>query len=160
MIGDPNPDWTASLINEFNVGRNWSFRAQLEAYYGNDVFNFTRRVGERDFYGGLKGYESELRGEVPKGTSAALFGVMENWIEDGSFVKLREISVAYTLRPHFLRTGDMRFSLAGRNLFSIDNYSGYDPEVNAAGQSNAVRGFDFVEVPIPRTIVLGVSVKF
>lgn len=160
VIGDPNPDWIASLINEFNVGKNFSFRAQLDASYGNDVFNFTRRVGERDFYGGLEGYEAELRGEVPKGTSAALWGIFENWIEDGSYVKLREISASYTLRPRFLGDGNMRLTLAGRNLFSIDNYSGFDPEVNAAGQSNAVRGFDFVEVPIPRTFVVGVNMSF
>lgn len=160
VIGDPNPDWTGSLINEISIGKHLSFRAQLDASYGAEVFNFTKRVGERDLYGGLKGYESELRGEVPKGTSAALFAIFENWIEDGSYVKLREVSASYEFKPSFLKSGNMRFSLAGRNLFSIDNYSGYDPEVNAAGQSTAVRGFDFVEVPIPRQIVVGLSMSF
>jgi hypothetical protein len=50
--------------------------------------------------------------------------------------------------------------ISGRNLLSFDNYSGYDPETNAAGQTNAVRGFDFVEVPIPRTYAVGVNLKF
>ncbi|MBB2143862.1 SusC/RagA family TonB-linked outer membrane protein [Pedobacter sp. LMG 31464] len=160
VIGDPNPDWVGSLINEVSVGKHFSFRAQLDASIGGDVFNFTKRVGDRDLYGGLKGYEPELRGEVPKGTSAALFSIFENWIEDGSFVKLREVSASYSFKPRFLKSGNMRFSLAGRNLFSIDNYSGYDPEINAAGQSSAVRGFDFVEVPIPRQIVLGFNFTF
>ncbi|GGK86549.1 SusC/RagA family TonB-linked outer membrane protein [Rufibacter glacialis] len=160
VIGDPNPDWTASLTNEITIGGNLSFRAQVDASYGFDVFNFTRRVGERDFYGGLAGYEPELRGEVPKGTSAALFGIFENYIEDGSFIKLRELSVAYDVKPAFLGNRNVRLTLAGRNLFSIDDYSGYDPEVNAAGQTNAVRGFDFVEVPIPRTYALGLQVSF
>ncbi|WP_379094027.1 SusC/RagA family TonB-linked outer membrane protein [Pedobacter sp. UC225_65] len=160
VIGDPNPDWVGSLINEVSVGKHFSFRAQLDASIGGDVFNFTKRVGDRDLYGGLKGYEPELRGEVPKGTSAALFSIFENWIEDGSFVKLREVSASYSFKPKFLPTGNMRFSLAGRNLFSIDKYSGYDPEINAAGQSSAVRGFDFVEVPIPRQIVLGFNLTF
>lgn len=160
VIGDPNPDWTGSWVNELAVGNNLTFRTQFDAAYGFDVFNFTRRVGERDFYGGLAGYEPELRGEVPKGTSAALFGIFENYIEDGSYIKLREISVAYALKPAFLGGNSMRLSLAGRNLFSIDDYSGYDPEVNAAGQTNAVRGFDFVEVPIPRTYALGIQMTF
>ena len=160
VIGDPNPDWVGSLINEVSVGKHFSFRAQLDASIGGDVFNFTKRVGDRDLYGGLKGYEPELRGEVPKGTSAALFSIFENWIEDGSFVKLREVSASYSFKPKFLPIGSMRFSLAGRNLFSIDKYSGYDPEINAAGQSSAVRGFDFVEVPIPRQIVLGFNLTF
>jgi len=160
VIGDPNPDWIGSLINEISVGKHWSFRAQLDASMGGDVFNFTKRVGDRDLYGGLVGYEKELRGEVPKGTSAALFSIFENWIEDGSYVKLREASVSYEFKPKFLKTGNMRFSLAGRNLLSFDNYSGYDPEVNAAGQSSAVRGFDFVEVPIPRMIIAGLNITF
>jgi len=160
VIGDPNPDWIGSLINEVNVGKHWAFRVQFDASIGADVFNFTKRVGDRDIYGGLVGYEKELKGEVPKGTSAAEFSIFENWIEDGSFVKLREASVSYEFKPKFLKTGNMRFSLSGRNLLSFDNYSGYDPEVNAAGQSSAVRGFDFVEVPIPRMIVAGFNITF
>jgi outer membrane receptor protein involved in Fe transport len=159
VIGDPNPDWIGSLINEVSVGK-FSFRAQLDGSFGADVFNFTKRVGDRDLYGGLKGYEEELKGNVPKGHSAAVFAIFENWIEDGSFVKMRELSVSYSFKPKFLKTGNMRLNLAGRNLFSIDKYSGYDPEVNAAGQSSAVRGFDFVEVPIPRQIILGFNVNF
>jgi TonB-dependent starch-binding outer membrane protein SusC len=159
VIGDPNPDAVYAWINEVGY-KNLNFRVQLDAMRGFDVFNFTRRVGERDLYGGLKGYEKELRGEVPKGTSTALFSIFENWIEDGSFVKLREVSVSYLLRPKFLKLRDVRFTLAGRNLFSFDDYSGYDPEVNAAGQDNAVRGFDFVEVPLPRTIVFGININF
>ncbi|WP_299990740.1 SusC/RagA family TonB-linked outer membrane protein [uncultured Pontibacter sp.] len=160
VIGDPNPDWTGSWVNDISVGERLSFRTQFDAVYGFDVFNFTRRVGERDLYGGLAGYEPELRGEVPKGTSAALFGIFENYIEDGSFIKLREVSVAYSFKPAFLGGNNVRLSLAGRNLFSIDDYSGYDPEINAAGQTNAVRGFDFVEVPIPRTYALGLNFTF
>jgi outer membrane receptor protein involved in Fe transport len=160
VIGDPNPKWTGSFTNEFFIGKSFSFRMQWDASYGNDVFNFTRRLGDRDIYGGLEGYERELKGEVPKGTSAAIFSIMENWIEDGSFVKLRELSATYDLRLRFLGTRPLRITVSGRNLLSIDNYKGWDPETNAAGQSTAVRGFDFVEVPIPRTLALGLNYSF
>jgi len=160
VIGDPNPQWTGSFTNEFSIGKNLSFRMQWDASYGGEVFNFTKRVGDRDIYGGLAGYEAELRGEVPKGTSAALFSIMENWIEDGSYLKLREISASYNLHFKFLKNKPLRVTLSGRNLISIDKYSGWDPETNAAGQSGAVRGFDFVEVPIPRTIALGFNYSF
>ncbi|MDJ1496063.1 SusC/RagA family TonB-linked outer membrane protein [Cytophagaceae bacterium DM2B3-1] len=159
VIGNPNPKHIISWINEVEW-KQFSFRMQWDGMLGYDIFNFTKRVGDRDLYGGLKGYEPELRGEVPKGTSAALFSIFENWIEDGSFVKLRELSVSYSLKPKVLGIQGMRIFVAGRNLLSIDNYSGYDPETNAAGQTNAVRGFDFVEVPIPRTYAIGVNVKF
>lgn len=159
VIGQPNPKHIISKIDELDFGK-FNFRMQWDAMLGYDVFNFTKRVGDRDFYGGLKGYEPELRGEVPKGTSAALFSIFENWIEDGSFVKLREVSLAYSMKPKFLKGNSMRLSVIGRNLFSFDSYSGWDPEVNAAGQDPAVRGFDFVEVPIPRMVMFAVNVNF
>jgi hypothetical protein len=142
------------------VGSKFTFRFQWDASYGNKVFNFTKRVGDRDLYGGLAGYEPELKGEVPKGTSAALFGIMENWIENGSYLKLREVSASYSLNLHFLGDKPVRITLAGRNLLSIDSYPGWDPETNAAGQSTAVRGFDFCEVPIPRSFALEFNFTF
>ena len=160
VIGDPNPDWTGAFTNEFTIGKSFSLRMQWDASYGNDVFNFTRRVGDRDIYGGLKGYEEELRGAVPKGTSAAVFNIMENWIEDGSYIKFRELSATYDIRLKALNNKPLRVTLSGRNLLSIDKYKGWDPETNAAGQSTAVRGFDFVEVPIPRTIAVGLNYTF
>ncbi len=160
VIGDPNPKWTGSFTNEFSIGKSLSFRMQWDASFGNDVFNFTRRVGGRDIYGALAGYEPELKGEVPKGSSAAVFSIFENWIEDGSFVKLREISATYDFRLKFLRNKPVRLTVSGRNLLSIDKYKGWDPETNAAGQSTAVRGFDFVEVPIPRTIAVALNYSF
>lgn len=160
VIGDPNPDWTGSFTNELSIGKSLSVRMQWDASYGNDVFNFTRRVGDRDLYGGLKGYESELRGEVKKGTSAAVFSIMENWIEDGSYLKFRELSATYDIRLKALNNKPLRLTVSGRNLWSIDKYKGWDPETNAAGQSTAVRGFDFVEVPIPRTIAVGLNYTF
>jgi hypothetical protein len=54
---------------------------------------------------------------------------------------------------------DVVLSLSGRNLISWDNYKGYDPEVNAAGQSTVLRGIDFGSVPIPRTFKFGITTK-
>jgi len=159
VIGNPNPKHVISWINDMEY-KKLSFRMQWDAMQDFDVFNFTKRVGDRDLYGGLKGYEDELNGKVPKGTSAALFGIFENWIEDGSFVKLREVSLSYTLNPKFLKKNPLRITFSGRNILSIDKYSGYDPEVNAAGQDNAVRGFDFVEVPLPRVFMVGLNLNF
>ncbi|AMJ68266.1 SusC/RagA family TonB-linked outer membrane protein [Hymenobacter sp. PAMC 26628] len=161
VLGNPNPRYIASLINEVGLLNNrLLLRVQFDAQQGFDVFNFTSRVGNRDLYGGLSGYEGELRGEVPKGTSAAIYNTFDRWVEDGSFVKLREASVSYLLKPKALGLRDLRLSVSGRNLVAFTKYSGYDPEVNAAGQSNAVRGFDFVEVPIPRTVSVGFNASF
>lgn len=160
IIGDPNPDWTGSFINQVSLGRSWNFRAQLDVVYGNDVFNFTERLGSLSVFGTMETYERELEGELPPGYNARVFGIFENWIEDGTYIKLRELSASYTIFPDLLGLRSLRFSAVGRNLFSIDSYNGYDPETNVAGQRTAVRGFDFVQVPIPRSFVFGVTANF
>lgn len=160
VIGDPNPDFTASWINDLTIGERWNVRFQLDASYGNDTFNFTRRLAALGAFGTLTDYEEELAGEVPTGYNARLFNIFENWVEDGSYLKLREFSVSYTFFPDFLGLNSLRASLVGRNLLSIDNYSGYDPEINVSGQSTVVRGFDFVEIPAPRTFSLGLTANF
>ena len=174
IIGDPNPDWTGSWINEVSVGGGLSFRAQLDASIGGDVFNFTRRLGSLFVFGTTEDYGFELDGTAPinyyqnstytspagETTAYGTFSLFENWVEDGSFVKLRELSVSYLIPARYVQgigLDGLRATLYGRNLFSLDSYSGYDPETNVAGQSNNVRGYDFVQVPIPRTVGLTLS---
>lgn len=159
VIGDPNPDYIASLISEVDY-KKFSFRVQFDAVQGFDVFNFTSRVMNNRLFGGGERYGQELSGELPKGLNNAEVPIFEAWIEDGSFIKLRELSLSYATDVRALGLKNLRFSLIGRNLFSIDDYSGQDPEVNAAGQSTSVRGFDFAEVPIPRTYSLGITANF
>ena len=89
-----------------------------------------------------------------------MYGIEEWRIDDGSFVKLREVSLGYSFGKIKNIFKDLSLSLSGRNLISWDNYKGYDPEVNAGGQSTILRGIDFGAVPIPRTFSFGVQAKF
>lgn len=159
IIGDPNPDWIGSLINEFSY-KNFNLRIQFDAVQGFDVFNFTDRVNSRSRFGGGFRDAQEIRGELAPGYNNAAYNIWERYIEDGSFVKLRELSLGYNMRPQSSSIRNINIFLVGRNLISFDNYTGWDPEVNAAGQQNGVRGFDFNEVPIPRTWQLGVKLDF
>lgn len=160
VFGDPTPDWTGSWINELTIGHNLTLRGQLDAVVGGDTWNYDARIGGYPPYGTLANYMPELKGEVAKGTGAALWSNFEAWLEDGTFVKVRELSASYALRSGILGLQDLRITLAGRNLYSFDNYTGYDPETNAAGQSTGVRGYQFGEVPIPRSVSLSVTVNF
>lgn len=157
-IGDPNPDWFGSWINEVTLG-NLSLRLQLDAVQGFDVFNFTDRVNSRSTFGGGARDAAEVRGDLPRGFNNAAYNIWERYIEDGSFIKVREFSVSYSVKPT-RSFSSLTFSLTGRNLFSFDSYTGWDPEVSTAGQTNGVRGFDFNEVPIPRTIQFGINAGF
>ena len=157
VIGDPNPDFIASLINEFTY-KAWSFRLQFDAVQGFDILSWDTRMFYR-FGGGVQ-EAAELNGEETRGTGAAKFGIAEAYIEDGSFTKLREMSLSYLLVKPVKGINDIRFTLSGRNLFSIDKFSSWDPEVNMDAQSNGSRGGVMGLVPIPKTIKFGLTASF
>ncbi|PEN07652.1 hypothetical protein CRI93_06630 [Longimonas halophila] len=159
IIGDPNPDFVASWINEVGI-RNFDLRMQWDAVVGHDVFNYSRFAGTQPISGTSSIYEQELEGTVPMGYSQQAFNIDEHWVEDGSFLKLREVSAAYTVRPAAARIERVRFTLTARNVLSIDGYNGYDPEINIGGQRTGVRSLDLATVPVPRTFSLGLTAVF
>jgi outer membrane receptor protein involved in Fe transport len=156
VIGDPNPDYTGSIVNELSY-KKLGLRIQVDAVQGVDVFNADFRT--RQGVGNGKIAEQEHRGELPRGYINSVYQIEEWRVDDGSFVKLREVSLSYSI-GQFKFFRDLSLSLSGRNLISWDNYKGYDPEVNAAGQSTILRGIDFGAVPIPRTFKFGIAAKF
>ena len=156
VIGDPNPDYTASLVNEIAF-KKLNLRVQLDAVQGVDVFNADFRT--RQGVGNGTEAEKEHMGIYPRGFINSIYQIEEWRVDDGSFVKLREVSLSYNFgNLKFFK--DLSVSISGRNLISWDNYKGYDPEVNAAGQSTILRGIDFGAVPIPRTFKFGIATKF
>lgn len=157
VIGDPNPDYTASLVNEFSY-KKLSLRLQFDAVQGVDVFNADWRT--RQGVGNGKVAEQEHRGQIPRGYILGIYGIEEWRIDDGSFVKLRELALSYDFGKVKNVFSGLVLSISGRNLISFDNYKGYDPEVNAGGQSTILRGIDFGSVPIPKTFNVGIQAKF
>jgi TonB-linked SusC/RagA family outer membrane protein len=161
VLGDPNPDFTMSFINEFALG-NFGIRIQIDGLYGAEVYNWDRITRNNVGTGPLA--EQELRGELTRGWTAAIGGfigprIQEYHVQDGSFTKLRELAFSYTFNK-IKFANSMNLSLVGRNLLSIDSYDeGYDPEINSAGQSY-VRGTDFGAFPIPRTILISLVTNF
>jgi TonB-linked SusC/RagA family outer membrane protein len=176
VIGDPNPDWMGSLLNEFTIMRKVRVRALLDGVFGNQIMNLSTRAQNAGIASNSKTYERELLPfgdprKLPPGFNARTQGIFEYWIEDGTFVKLRELSASYTLDiPTVKRVfhDGVELTLSGRNLFVWTDYSGYDPEINLFGtnaggagsvQTTAAdRGFDFGGYPIPR--VWALSARF
>lgn len=160
IIGDPNPKWMGSWINEIDVGKNLAFRTQLDGVFGNDVWNYDARIGAYPPYGTLDSYAQELSGQVAAGTGNALWLNFEHWVENGSYVKVREVSGTYTFHPRVFGMKDLSVSVIGRNLYSFDHYGGYDPETNAGGERTGTRGYEFGEVPIPRSLAFRFTTTF
>jgi hypothetical protein len=180
VVGDPNPDWTGSLSSSLNLWGKWNLSALVDYRSGGQVFNGTK--GALLAFGAHK--TSEMRGEqrtfgtdwLPgavtgpgAGTPVVLdedtwFGNLGNWfsgpgsqfIEDGTFLKLREVSVSYQLTAPFVqRAGfsSVNIRLAGRNLFTRTDYTGIDPESNLGG-ATASRGNEYFNNPQSRSYVI------
>jgi TonB-dependent starch-binding outer membrane protein SusC len=168
IIGDPNPDWMGSILNEFTIGGKLRIRSLFDAVVGNDIMNLSTRAQNAGIASNSREFERELvpygdPNKLAPGFNARTQGIFEYWVEDGSFVKLRELSATYTVDWAPLQRlfkNPVEVSVSGRNLFVWTKYSGYDPEVNlfgtngggpGSGQTTAAdRGFDFGGYPIPR----------
>ncbi|WP_460556022.1 SusC/RagA family TonB-linked outer membrane protein [Hymenobacter daeguensis] len=157
IIGDPNPKWTGSISTNLTY-KKLSLHLLADAVQGNNVFNADKRTRQGVGLGDLA--EQELRGTLPRGYIFAIYNTQEFRVDDGSFVKLREAALSYTL-PTFSRfISNLNVSLVGRNLISWDNYNGFDPETSAGGSNDLLRAIDFGNVPIPRTYQLKLSASF
>jgi hypothetical protein len=163
VLGDPNPDFTASLQNNFTV-RGVDLGFLLDGKFGQDVANFTRRSS--DFFGSSPNAGVEARGDTISNTfvrNTERNLLFEEFIEDGTFVKLREVSLAYRFDAPWVRrfgASDVGLRVAGRNLHTWTSYSGVDPEINVFAASSVARGVDFATTPIPRTVVVGLDFNF
>jgi hypothetical protein len=82
------------------------------------------------------------------------------WIEDGSWVKVRQIGFTYHLPKKLISFGDLSFSVNGNDLFTFTKYKGFDPEVSSSGNSDVYGGCDFGTVPIPKTVTFSVILDF
>lgn len=155
IIGDPNPDYIMGIGTDLKY-KNFGFSMLWESVQGFDVFDADKRTRQGVGLGRLAA--QELTGELPRGYIAGIYPIEEFRIEDGSFVKLREIALSYTFDSLFNDTlKDVKVSLIGRNLISFDNFWSFDPETNAGGQSNLLRAVNFGNVPIPSTFALSIS---
>lgn len=158
-IGNANPDFSVSLRSNLVWGK---FDASLiaRAEVGRDVFNNTALVYSTK--GNALQDKNFLRSALtdPIGiTQPAIFS--SRWIENGSFLRLQNVTVGYTFKlPGSLGGGrTARAYVSSDNLFLLTGYSGYDPETHAES-GLASRGIDYLSYPRPRTFTSGIRFSF
>jgi TonB-dependent starch-binding outer membrane protein SusC len=168
VIGNPNPKFFYGFNNRMTF-KNFEFSFFVQGVYGADVKNAQRFEIANGSPGGNQSRhyaENRWSQDNPNGfLPLARFdgnGNVSNSsinIEDGSFIRLRNAMIAYNL-PTIKFIRNARLSLSGQNLFTITNYTGFDPEVNVLGQNNVNMGVDYGAFPRARTYTLGLSVGF
>lgn len=184
--GDPNPDWTGSIRNTVTLFKKLRISALIDIKHGGDMWNGTK--GALYHFGTHK--DTEIRGDSLifgqtyrgdeqvagpgagkkvligqswfTGSGSGFNGPSSQFIEDAGYVKLREISVAYTFRGGFvskLGLSDIDVRLSGRNLKTWTDYTGIDPETNLPGTSGG-RGLDYFNNPFHRSYVMTLRLNY
>ena len=85
------------------------------------------------------------------------------WIEDGSYLRIQNLSVAYRVPAKVLEKtpiASLRVYLNAQNLYTFTKYSGYDPEIGAYNQSSLLQNIDRGRYPTPMSITFGVNIGF
>ena len=131
IIGDPNPDWTASLALNASW-KNLDLSIFFNGVFGNDVLN-TKRFGQPD-NSPLRWTEDNPTNKYPRLNANRQTKLSDWWIEDGSFVRLQTVTLGYTLpfRKND-RSKSVRLYVSGDNIFTFSKFGGYDPEVGILG---------------------------
>jgi TonB-linked SusC/RagA family outer membrane protein len=188
VIGDPNPDWTGSVRANFRFHKV-TFGGLFDIRQGGVAYNGTR--GALNHFGTSKESQKYRDGgnyvfgdtyfgkETVAGPGAGLpvplgeawftdaggvfGGPSSEFLEDASFVKLREVSVAVVVdQPWVSRSlgfSSMEFRLAGRNLITWTDYTGIDPETSLLGSASALRGIDYFNNPQTRSFLFSITLN-
>ena len=176
IIGNGLPDWTGSFVNRFNY-RNWDFTIDLQFVYGVDVMQqFLHSVEDRSgLAGGLETILTESwtpdnqDAMVQEIRNAALSGqnseLDSRWVVDGSYIRGNMLSVGYTFDPGTLASlglNYLRLTANIENAFVIhsSDFLGHDPESTSWGGDQWGQNIFFFQYPKPRTLSLGVDVRF
>jgi len=174
VIGSPLPKWVAGVTNTFSF-KGFELSVFFNGVFGNKL-NF---YGVGRFSSANGRFEdnqtvNQLAAWTPQNTStnvpqARLFfnngaQASSRFIEDGSYVRLRNVTFAYNLPKALVskvKLSNVRLFVTGQNLLTFTKYSGWDPEVNADDVvTNIALGYDFYTTPQAKTIMGGLNISF
>lgn len=187
VIGDPNPIFQFGITNNFYY-RNFDLSIFINGSYGNDIFNQVKRWNEdpSSNFGLLATVNNHARVELidAEGSATDISNVFvsnpettvpritssdpnnnqrlsDRFVEDGSYVRLKNLTFGFTLPPNLLNRFNlrtMRVYFSGENLFTLTGYSGYDPEVGSQVQDPLLIGVDNGRYPSQRIFTFGINI--
>ena len=166
FIGNPNPAFTYGITNTLGY-KNVDLSFFIQGVQGNDVYNINRFITESALYGANNGTTRLLGRWTGAGTSNDVpravdsdpnnnLRVSTHFIEDGSFVRLKNLTLGYTLPKSIMSriaATQIRFYVTAQNLVTLTKYTGYDPEVSASG-------IDLGIYPQTRVFLGGLNIGF
>jgi hypothetical protein len=172
IIGDPNPDFIYGLNSTMSY-KNFELTLFFQGSQGNDIVNVSSIGNTLDYGFGLNMTKEVYNDHwTPTNTDAkypvisrtASMRYSDRLVEDGSFLRLRNIQLMYNVPTqkfgmNWLR--HMQIYASGQNLLTFTKYSWWDPEVNSQGGSNSTaQGIDHYSYPTAKTVTFGIKVGF
>ena len=172
FIGNPLPDFTLNLNNNLSFA-NFDLNFFFQGVFGNEILNLIRRDTE-----GMVSLNNQsvavvnrwtttnTQTDIPRVTAPDPNNnrrISTRFIEDGSFVRLKNVTLGYNLpRPLLqrLRLTNLRVYASGQNLVTFTDYSGYDPEVGSFNQNPLINGVENGRYPIARSVTFGLNLQF
>lgn len=168
IIGDPNPDIYGSVFANFFIAKHWSVGINFSYSIGNDIYNFQRAMLESGsmFINQTTAMNRRWMAEgqvtdIPRITYGDPMGnsrFSDRWIEDGSYLKLKNITLAYQLPITNEYIQGISVWLAANNLFTLTKYLGSDPEITC-GNGVLMQGIDAGYLNPGRSLTLGVKIN-
>lgn len=163
--GSALPDLLYAFYLNFNY-KNFDLGFNFNGVSGNKIYNHTAMslFNKGQLVNNLNTTDFAIA--YPNESVTNSNDVSTRYLEDGSFLRLNNASLGYTLDPAVIGLGDLvsniRFNLTGQNLFTITDYSGYDPEVNTGSEIDQIQtfGIDRYRYPSARTFMFGLNVSF
>ncbi|WP_245179042.1 TonB-dependent receptor [Flavobacterium chilense] len=164
-VKSPDRYYAGSALPTYTFAFNPSYR-----YKNFDASMLVRGSGGNKIYNGLRsnlsrleniGKSNVLESALDTGIYTSPYG-SDLWLEDGSFVRLENLTAGYTFRFTDKYVDSVRLSLTGNNLLLITNYTGIDPELNISGSGDPADNFggDKGIYPRTRSVAFGLTVKF
>ncbi|MDR3713582.1 MAG: TonB-dependent receptor [Puia sp.] len=169
-LGSAQPKFTASFNNTFTY-RNFDLSIFLQGSFGNKIFNLLQQQLEKTTTTSnvstvlLDRWDSVAnpKGKYPKVVNAPVVQVADIYIEDGSYIRLKNVTLGYNFPQDLaskILAKQIRIYVSAQNLFTITHYRGLDPEANFYDQNNLQPGIDYGIYPNYRTYTVGVNVTF
>ena len=172
FIGNPNPDYVYGFNLNFNYKR-FNARVLFNGVYGNDIAN--GNLLQLDNAEGLiylnispDAYYNAWRPDAETNvyprigyTTNGQPAMTDRIIEDGSYLRLSNLTISYDFDVDKIRSiSNLKMFVAGQNLFTLTDYSGYDPEISSFLYNGLINGVDWNGRANARTFVLGLNIGF
>lgn len=166
IVGNYMPDFYYGFGLQLGY-KGFDLVANFQGVYGNEILNLERRYlcnMEASFNMMKEALNRFPYGELNRATrkSTGNNGACTSTfhLEDGSYLRLQTLSLGYTFPNRWLqkaKVSNLRLYLQGSNLFTLTNYTGYNPEVNKRASDALTPGEDYCSYPVPRTFTVGLS---